>query len=399
MRSASTASHDFEAWLDSHDSPDHDPIWLDSTWRAAVRRDLLRWFRRESRDLPWRVESTPYRVWVSEIMLQQTQVATVVDYYHRFMKSFPTVRDLADASEQTVLSHWEGLGYYRRARSLHAAARKIVDEHGGEFPETYPEVLALPGVGRYTAGAILSIACDQRLPILEGNTQRVFSRWVASRAPVTERAATTLLWKIAEAMLPARDAGSFNQAAMELGALICRPTSPHCTQCPVSKHCQASRLGLQEVIPGKVKKLKYEDRKEYAFVVLDREVAGVATKSRYLIRLLPEGGRWAGLWDFPRTSDQSYRKIEDASRGLSAEIGLPLEAKDKLLTIQHAVTRFKIKLNVYSATCKLPRNTASRVSKPWRLATLEEMKDLPMSVTGRKIADYLARPSSGTESS
>ena len=222
MRSASTASLDFKAWLESHDSPEHDRIWLDSTWRAAVRRDLLRWFRRESRDLPWRVDSTPYRVWVSEIMLQQTQVATVIDYYHRFMKSFPTVRDLADASEQTVLSHWEGLGYYRRARSLHAAARKIVDEHEGEFPETYPEVLALPGVGRYTAGAILSIASGQRLPILEGNTQRVFSRWVANRAPVTERSATNLLWKIAEAMLPARDAGAFNQAAMELGALVCR---------------------------------------------------------------------------------------------------------------------------------------------------------------------------------
>ena len=395
MRSASTASLDFEAWLDSHDSPEHDPIWLDSTWRAAVRRDLLRWFRRESRDLPWRVDSTPYRVWVSEIMLQQTQVATVIDYYHRFMKSFPTVRDLADASEQTVLSHWEGLGYYRRARSLHAAARKVVDEHEGEFPQTYPEVLALPGVGRYTAGAILSIACGQRLPILEGNTQRVFSRWVANRSPVTERSSTDLLWKIAESMLPSRNAGAFNQAAMELGALICRPASPDCSSCPVSKYCKASSLGLQEVIPGKVKQLKYENRKEYAFVIPSLERSGDGKEARYLIRSLPEGGRWAGLWDFPRTTEQNYGNVGDASQALSDEAGLRLEVKKKLLTIQHAVTRFRIKLNVYSAKCELPRNSGLKISQPWRLATLREMKDLPMSVTGRKIADYLAKGSSG----
>ena len=168
---------------------------------AGVRRQLLAWFAKCARDLPWRRESTPYRVWVSEIMCQQTQVATVLPYYERFMKSFPDIQKLAAAEEQVLLSHWEGLGYYRRAKSLHAAAKLIVADHGGSFPLEFEDVLALPGIGRYTAGAILSIADGQRQPILEGNTQRVFSRWIALRGNPADTMNNRLLWQVAEKML------------------------------------------------------------------------------------------------------------------------------------------------------------------------------------------------------
>ena len=179
----------------------HDTVWLDSNWRSRLRRKLLDWFDQHARVLPWRSNPTPYRVWVSEIMLQQTQVATVLPYFDRFLQSFPSVSALASADEATLLSHWEGLGYYRRARSMHAAARQIVDKHDGVFPDRYEDVLALPGVGRYTAGAVLSISGNQKLPILEGNTQRVFSRWIALRGSIGESETTKFLWDFAQTML------------------------------------------------------------------------------------------------------------------------------------------------------------------------------------------------------
>ncbi len=336
------------------------------------------------RDLPWRQQPTPYRVWVSEIMLQQTQVATVLDYYRRFLKSFPTVEALAEADPQDLLTHWEGLGYYRRARSLHAAAKQIVSQHGGEFPATFEEVVALPGIGRYTAGAILSISKDMRLPILEGNTQRVFSRWIALRGPATDRAATNLLWQFAEEMLPREHVGAFNQASMELGALVCSPLAPDCGRCPVSRYCSAHKAGLQESIPGKVSRIKYEDRTEYAMVV--SQGGAPRRTARYLLRMIPEGGRWAGLWDFPRTNGVEYLSAAVAASGLSDQMGTAILAGKRLATIRHAVTRFRIKLHVHVADLADPDKIPPR---PWRFASLKQMEKLPMSVTGRHIVKLL----------
>ncbi len=221
--------------------PPHDSAWRSSSWRSGVRRRLLNWFASNARDLPWRQDPTPYRVWVSEIMLQQTQIATVIPYYHRFLRAFPTVEALASADQSDLLGLWEGLGYYRRARSMQAAAREIVESYDGDFPESYPDVLALPGIGRYTAGAILSISRDQRLPILEGNTHRVYSRWISMRGSIGRTATTNLLWQVAETMTPRKSPGMFNQAAMELGALICTARNPNCQSCPVSQSCGAAR--------------------------------------------------------------------------------------------------------------------------------------------------------------
>jgi A/G-specific adenine glycosylase len=323
-------------------------------------------------------------VWISEIMLQQTQVATVIPYYRRFLKSFPSVQALASADEQTLLSHWEGLGYYRRARSMHAAAQEIVNIHGGKFPDNFADVLALPGIGRYTAGAILSIAQDQRLPILEGNTQRVFSRWISLRSPANETPANRLLWEVAETMLPTQNVGRFNQAAMELGALVCTPKQPDCPQCPIQKHCRAHADGIEEQIPGKVSNVKYEGRTEFAFVISDAD-ANPEEHRRYLVRELPEGGRWAGLWDFPRTTESSLESPESAARELSPRLGTSMVAGEHLTTIRHAVTKYRISLHVHAA--QLSHSDA--ILAPWKYVTLKELTKLPMSVTGRKICKLI----------
>ncbi len=313
-------------------------------------------------------------------MLQQTQVATVVPYYDRFLRRFPAIGDLAAASEEELLKHWEGLGYYRRARSLHAAAKKIVQQHDGVFPESFDEVLALPGIGRYTAGAILSIAQGQRLPVLEGNTQRVFSRWVALREPPAETRPTKLLWRIAESMLPRDGAGDFNQAAMELGALICLPREPKCHECPVRRSCRAHRDGLEDQIPGKLTKIVYENRTEFALVIADQ------TAERFLMRPLPDGGRWAGLWDFPRPLEDGHDSAAAAAQWLSRQLGAATTVGSRLKTIKHAVTKYRISLHVHYATCDLPRN----LPDPWHFVSAQRMQTLPMSVTGRKIAELIS---------
>ncbi len=287
-------------------------------------------------------------------MLQQTQVSTVIPFYDRFLNSFPNISSLAAADEANLLRHWEGLGYYRRARSMHAAARSIVDLHGGEFPERYEDVLALPGIGRYTAGAVLSISQDQRLPILEGNTQRVYSRWISMRGSIGETATTNLLWEVAEAMLPRIGSGTFNQAAMELGALICLPKNPRCDQCPVQRICRARSDGLQNQIPGKVSNVRYEDRTEYVLLINNGD--------DYLLRPLPPGGRWAGLWDFPRTTTKSFESVAAAARHLSEEIGLPVEPGIQIKTIRHAVTKYRISLHVHHAKLTNRRQAATTMA-------------------------------------
>ena len=367
--------------------PEHEEVWLDAAWRSRVRRRLLAWYDLNARDLPWRRDPTPYRVWVSEIMLQQTQVATVIPYYERFLKSFPTIEKLADAEEDQLLGHWEGLGYYRRARSMHAAAKLIVREHHGVFPEVFEEVLNLPGIGRYTAGAILSISGSQKLPIVEGNTQRVFSRWVALRSPATDTSANKLLWSVAEQMLPRKQPGAFNQAAMELGALICTPRNPRCDQCPVSNYCCARKSGLEQEIPGKVSRVKYVDRTEYALVVVAKQ-RGKGKKAGYLLRPLPEGRRWAGLWDFPRTTQKDMKSVDSAAQLLSRELGVKIDPGLRLATIRHAVTKYRISLHVHLAHLQPESGEPGR---PWRFVTLAEMADLPMSVTGRRIAVLLSK--------
>lgn len=216
---------------------------------AGLRRDLLAWYGRAKRDLPWRKNTDPYRVWVSEIMLQQTTVAAVTPKYEAFLNRFPSLASLASSAEDEVLKHWAGLGYYSRARNLRRAALSVVADHGGEFPSSFDAVLDLPGIGRYTAGAILSIAFAKPFPLVDGNVIRVFSRLFGMKGRAKDPAFAKKMWPLAERLMPSKNPGDWNQALMELGATVCTPDSPSCGACPVSKHCVAFKKGLQDKLP------------------------------------------------------------------------------------------------------------------------------------------------------
>jgi A/G-specific adenine glycosylase len=342
-------------------------------------RKLLRWFDSNQRDLPWRTNKTPYRIWVSEIMLQQTQVATVIDYFNRFIARFPTVQQLAAAEESEVLKFWEGLGYYRRARQMHAAAKLIVDQHQAEFPSQFESVLKLPGIGRYTAGAILSISLEQRHPILEGNTIRVFARLMAMKSDPRSSENQKALWEFSESLLPRKRIGDLNQSLMELGSELCHPKRPKCLLCPISNLCPTNIQGLQEQIPVAGKKTQYESIHEVV-VVLRR-------KNKYLIRQCDPGERWAGLWDFPRYPLADGEGPLQIAEKLERHTGLTAVLQTSPTQIKHAVTRYRITLSCLSADRVSGRLKES--PSPMKWMTADEIDQTPMCVTGRKIAQSL----------
>ena len=218
-----------------------------------IQQALLRWFRENARDLPWRKNRTPYAVWVSEIMLQQTQVATVIDYFNRFMKRFPTVEKLARARQDTVLKMWEGLGYYTRGRNLHKAAKLITSDYSGQLPDTVDQLQKIPGIGRYTAGAIASIAFNRPAPILDGNVIRVLCRLFCIDGNPMDTPVKNQLWDLADTLVHTKHPGDFNEAMMELGATVCTPQNPSCLLCPLKNHCQAMKTGRQHELPVKQK--------------------------------------------------------------------------------------------------------------------------------------------------
>ncbi len=345
-------------------------------WRNLAGQ-LLKWFDRHQRDLPWRRTRDPYHVWISEIMLQQTQVATVVPYFERFLTALPNLQALADADEHQVLRLWEGLGYYRRARQLHHAARVIRDEHAGQFPRTLEAVRALPGIGRYTAGAIVSIAYDRPAPILEANTLRLYCRLLAFRGDPYSSAGQHSLWQLAEDLLPSRRVGAFNQALMEVGSLLCTPRAPRCGECPLRPWCGAFQAGCQEEVPRPKPKPASLNIREAAVVVQNGD--------RVLVRRCQRGERWAGLWDFVRfavespaaelTGHELVRKTREIS-------GLAVRAPRLLTTLRHTVTRYRITLDCYLAA------TSKRVlpEGQWRWVDAAELGSMPLSVTGRRLA-------------
>lgn len=354
--------------------------WPKADWQRAFRRRLLGWFRRHARDLEWRRSRDPYRVWISEIMLQQTQVATVASYFPRFIAAFPTIEALAAAREQQVLRLWEGLGYYRRARQLHRAAEVIVREHGGRFPQDAEAVRQLPGIGRYTAGAILSIAFDAREPIVEANTLRLLSRLLAYRGDPRTTAGQKLLWRFAEELLPRYGSGIFNQALMELGALVCTPREPACGGCPVRGLCPTHREGLQHVVPRAKSPPRVEQVREAAVVVRRR--------GRVLLVERQAGERWAGLWDFPRfpfdpvDNGQQRQVLIESVAELTGVVCRPREL---LTTLKHGVTRFRITLDCHVADYERAiRGNATRAKTVW--VAPGDLEQYPLSVTGRKLA-------------
>jgi A/G-specific adenine glycosylase len=311
---------------------------------ADFARRLLGWYRQHRRDLPWRLPKTsgsklalnPYHVLVSEAMLQQTQVATVIPYFHRFVAQFPTLQSLADADTQSVLRVWQGLGYYSRARNLQAAARRVVVEQGGKIPSTVEELLKLPGVGRYTAGAVSSIAFGNRSPILDGNVARVLCRIDAVRTDPREPVTRAALWNRAEEILPAKSVGDFNSALMELGAMICAPRSPQCLLCPVRKHCDAQSAGLQNQIPPPKAIKPVPEFHRWTFVIRNGD--------RYLMQQRPAKGRWAGMWQFATIETADIPPSADL---LQTHFSVGTSPPVQIGSVAHALTHRRYRFDVF----------------------------------------------------
>lgn len=301
---------------------------------------LLTWFDKNGAILPWR-GGNAYQVWLSEIMLQQTQIETVIPYYRAFLVAYPTVQDLANAPLDEVLKKWEGLGYYRRARHLHETARIITHEHGGVFPADVATLLTLKGVGRYTAGAIASIAYSTRAPVLDGNLIRVFTRLLDLPDDVSQAQTQSALWHIAEANLPQERVGDYNQALMQLGQLVCTPKAPKCHACPLVQTCKAHANNTQAQRPYKPPKAKTPHYDVVAGVV--RDVSG-----RYLIAQRKPDGLLGGLWEFAGGKVEAGETHSDAlKRELREELAIEVRVGELLTVVKHAFTHFKITLYAY----------------------------------------------------
>ena len=354
------------------------PIPMSGPDKKRLARRLLAWYDRNRRDLPWRGSPDPYRVWVSEIMLQQTQVDTVIPYYRRFLERFPTVRSLAGAALDDVLKAWENLGYYARARNLHAAAREIEKKFDGRLPESREKLLSLPGIGPYTAGALLSIAFDRPEPCVDGNIRRVLSRLFALQTPLREAATLGRIGKIAAALVPARRPGHYNQALMDLGAAVCLPRKPACGLCPVAEICGARSKNLQDRIPVTPKGPPVPHRDAAAGIVLD--------EGRVLVVRRPERGLLGGLWKFPGGERAGEESLQAALRRATLEeTGLPVRVGKKLFTVDHGYSHFRVTFHVFRcAPVEGKPGTSGRGQSIW--ASPEEIGRLALSRADREIA-------------
>ncbi len=307
---------------------------------SPIADRLLTWAARSGRhDLPWQLQRTPYRVWVSEIMLQQTQVATVIPYFERFVARFPDVGSLAAAPLDEVLHLWAGLGYYARARNLHRAARQIHDQHGGQFPRGFDAVAALPGVGRSTAGAILALACNERFAILDGNARRVLARYFAVAGSVGDVAVQRQLWQLAEGCTPATQVAAYTQAIMDLGATLCVRSNPQCRHCPLADGCAALATGRQGELPAPRRALARTRRQVFMVVALK-------DSGEVLLERRPEQGIWGGLWCLPQFASQA-----DATAFIGAAIGGQGAPAQLLAPVEHAFTHFDLTISPLLVRC------------------------------------------------
>ncbi len=307
---------------------------------SPISSQLLSWYQRNQRRLPWRGHPDPYAVWVSEIMLQQTRVETVLGYFSRWMERFPSLADLAQADLQDVLAAWEGLGYYSRARSLHRAARMVMNDYQGELPQTVEALIKLPGVGRYTAAAVASLAFHQDEAALDGNIRRVLARIFNVDIPARSPEGEKRLWGLAAEHLPPGQAGDYNQAWMDLGALICTPRQPACGLCPLAEHCQARLLGVQEQRPV----LPIRQVVPHYTVT----AAVIARHGRVLIARRPENGLLGGLWEFPGGKAHDGESLSAClKREICEELGAEISVGEPFGIYRHAFTHFKITLHAF----------------------------------------------------
>lgn len=347
---------------------------------------LLDWFAANARDLPWRRTHDPYAIWISEIMLQQTQVKTVIPYWERWLRELPAIQDAAKASPAKIHKLWEGLGYYTRVRNLQKAAQVIVAEHSSRFPETFDDVLALPGIGRYTAGAICSIAFNQPKPILDGNVIRVLTRIFGIAENPKDKAANARLWQLAEELViraskldhhsPA--CSHLNQSLMELGALICTPRNPQCLVCPVQKLCVAFKEARTEELPNLGKREKATARRFLAFVV--------EQDGKFLVRQRPAGVVNAHLWEFPNAEVSDHKT--DTIAVAKEFFGSPPSKVESLVVVKHSITRYRISLEAF---CVYFERVKSVKNLPGAWKTPVQMRQLAFTAAHKKLASAAAK--------
>lgn len=345
-----------------------------------LRRSLLNWYQEQGRDLPWRRSRDPYAIWISEIMLQQTQVLTVIPYYTRWLEQFPTLQSLAAADQQAVLKAWEGLGYYARARNLQRAAQAIVEQFQGQFPQHLDEALSLPGIGRTTAGGILSAAFDRPTAILDGNVKRVLARLIALQRPPAK--AMDDLWTLSERLLDPGRPRDFNQALMDLGAMVCTPRQPSCLRCPWQPDCQAYNLNSVTKIPMRE-----------ASDPLPHKQIGVAViwnaAAEILIDRRKPEGLLGGLWEFPGGKLEAGESVQDCiRREVQEEMGIEVAVGDHLITLDHAYTHFKVTLQVYHCQHLAGEPQAIECDEI-RWVMLQELDQYPFPKANGRIIDAL----------
>ncbi|MBE0542896.1 MAG: A/G-specific adenine glycosylase [Verrucomicrobia bacterium] len=360
--------------------------------RTKLVARLLTWFAASARDLPWRRTRDPYAIWVSEIMLQQTQVKTVMPYWEHWMRELPTIQAAAKASPAKLHKLWEGLGYYTRVRNLQKAAQQVITQQGGKFPKHFDEILALPGIGRYTAGAIASIAFNQPRPILDGNVIRVLTRVFGIATDPREKQTNARLWQLAEELVlhascithHASPCSHLNQSLMELGALICTPRAPQCGFCPINKLCLAHKQGLQEQLPNLAKPIKPTSRGFIAFVV--------QRNGKFLVRQRTAGVVNAHLWEFPNV--EVGARVCDPQHAAENELGVHLSGVKPLHTIKHSITRYRITLQAYRAKLGRTRHTSPKLEGQW--LTCRQLAKLAFTSAHKKILNQLRAPSAAS---
>ncbi|MCH2133640.1 MAG: A/G-specific adenine glycosylase [Phycisphaerales bacterium] len=339
---------------------------------TALTTRIERWFQSNARDLPWRRRRTRWRAYVSEIMLQQTQVSRVVERFEGFMARFPKPRDLAEAPEDDVNALWAGLGYYRRARLLQAAARVMVEKHGGRVPGNMDDLLALPGVGRYTAGAIASIACDQPAPIVDGNVHRVLARIWCDPVAADDREGSERTWQRSQLLVESSSQPAvFNEGLMELGAMVCTPRSPDCRQCPVNRSCAARRQDLVDVIPPPKQRPVQQVEHHHA--------VGIIRRGRLVVHQRSDRGRWAGLWQVPTV--EAARRLRPAD--ICRRVDLPIEQLTHVGAFERVLTHRRVQFHVYRG--ELARGARLPAAFTW----IGRDVDLPVGVAQRKTLEML----------
>ena len=348
-----------------------------------IQSNLIQWFASNQRRLPWRKDYAPYAIWVSEMMLQQTQVKTVLPYFKRWMQRFPDVTAVAQADPQELLKYWEGLGYYSRVKNMQRAAQQLVSQFNGRFPADHKALLQLPGIGPYTARAIMSLAFNAPYAVVDGNVERVFARVFNIERPVKEAESRTFIWRTAERLLPQGKARDFNQALMELGATICLPQNPLCPHCPIQHACASYTLDLvrQRPVPGKRK----------ASVPIEVAIGVLVQNGKMLIQKRPPQGLMANLWEFPGGKLQPGETPEQAlHREFQEELRLNICDLERITVIRHSYTSFKVKLHAFR--CRLRHSRQQPVlgaAVALRWVTREQLEELPFPAANRKLIGLL----------